>query len=335
MNTELNSRKAPKAQERLFIREKAAGFVEKKMQNLTEISNQTTTAELFCSLTPTEQKTKIIISAINIPLCITAFLGNLLIIAVLPKVSSLHPPSKLLLGCLASTDLCVGLISQPLSVFLLLSSELSKHCYYAKVFFKLSSAIFSAVSLMILTAISVDRLLALMLGLRYRHVVTLRRVWILVVTGWLYNSKSVITMLYNHRTAFSIFAIEVILCLIVSNCCYTKIYRALHQNRSQIQHHVHQGQQNQGQNALNMARYRKTVSTALWVQITLIACYLPFATMVAATFFCGPLPNLAWHPPLTLIMLNSTLNPFLYCWKIREMKKAVKDTIIKLFCFCY
>ena len=306
-----------------------------RMQNLTEISNQTTTAELFCSLTPTEPKTKIITSAINIPLCITAFLGNLLIIAVLPKVSSLHPPSKLLLGCLACTDLCVGLLLQPLYVFLLLSSQVSKHCYYARVSFQSSSAIFSAVSLMTLTAISVDRLLALMLGLRYRQVVTLRRVWILVVAGWLYNSKFAITVLYNHRTAYSIFAIEVVLCLIASNCCYTKIYRVLHQNRSQVQHHVQQGQQNQGQNALNIARYRKTVSTALWVQITLVACYLPFATMAVVTFFYGPLPKLAWYPPLTLIMLNSTLNPFLYCWKIREMKKAVKDTIIKLFCFCY
>ena len=305
-----------------------------RMQNLTEISNQTTTAELFCSLTPTEPKTKIITSAINIPLCITAFLGNLLIIAVLPKVSSLHPPSKLLLGCLACTDLCVGLISQPLYVFLLLSSQLSKHCYDAKVFFDLSSAVFCEVSLMTLTAISVDRLLALVLGLRYRQVVTLRRVWILVVAGWLYNIKSATMVFYNQHTAFSIFAVEVILCLIASNCCYTKIYRVLHQNRSQVQHHVHQGQQNQGQNALNMARYRKTLATALWVQITLVACYLPLATMVAVAIFYGPLPNLAWHSSLTLMMLNSTLNPFLYCWKIREMKKVVKDTIIKSFCFC-
>ena len=300
------------------------------MQNLTEISNQTTTAELFCSSTPTEPKTKIITSAINIPLCITAFLGNLLIIAVLPKVSSLHPPSKLLLSCLACTDLCVGLVSQPLCVILLLSSQLSKLCFYVKVLFYLSSAIFCAGSLM-----SVDRLLALMLGLQYRQVVTLRRVWVLVVTGWLYSNKSAIMVLYNLRISYSIFAIEVILCIIASNCCYTKIYRALGQNRAQVQHHVLQAQQNQGQNALNMARYKKTVSTALWVQIILVACYLPFATVVAVAFFYGPLPSLAWHPPLTLTMLNSTLNPKLYCWKIRKMKKAVKDTIKQLFCFCY
>ena len=93
------------------------------MQNLAEIRNQPATEKFYCLSTLTEPKPKIITLAINIPLCITAFLGNFLIIAVLPKVSSLHPPSKLLLGCLASTDLCVGLVAQPLYIILLLSSE--------------------------------------------------------------------------------------------------------------------------------------------------------------------------------------------------------------------
>jgi len=304
------------------------------MQNLTEIRNQPATEQFHCSSTLTEPKPKITTSAINTPLCITAFLGKVLIIAVLPKVSSLYPPLKLFLGCLASTDLCVGLLAQPLYIILLLSSEYSKHCYYSGLLFNSTSAIFCSVSLMTLTAISVDRLLALTLGLQYRQVVTLRRVWVIVVTVWLYNTKNAVISIYNLRIAYSIFAIEVNLCIIVSTYCYTKIYRVLRQNQAHLQHNVHQGQQKGGQNALNIARYRKTVSTALWVQITLVACCLPFAAVAAVMSFYGPLPNLAWHPRLTLIMLNSTLNPFLYCWKIRKMKQAVKDTITQVCCFC-
>ena len=75
-----------------------------KMSNLPDIINQTTTEEFYYSSTLTERKLKITVSAINILLPITAFLGNALIIAVLPKASFLHSPSKLLLGCLASTD---------------------------------------------------------------------------------------------------------------------------------------------------------------------------------------------------------------------------------------
>ena len=33
----------------------------------------------------------------------------------------------------------------------------------------------------------------------------------------------------------------------------------------------------------------------------------------------------------SLTMLNSSLNPFLYCWKMREVIQAVKDTIKGFF----
>ena len=54
------------------------------------------------------------LSVLNIFLSMTAFLGNLLILVALHKMTSLHPPSKLLLRCLAITDLLVGLIAQPI-----------------------------------------------------------------------------------------------------------------------------------------------------------------------------------------------------------------------------
>ena len=55
-------------------------------------------------------------SAVNILLSITATLGNSLILVALHKESSLHPPSKLLYRCLATTDLLVGLVTQPIYV---------------------------------------------------------------------------------------------------------------------------------------------------------------------------------------------------------------------------
>ena len=42
---------------------------------------------------------------------------------------TLHPPSKLLLGCLANTDLSVGLVTRPLRISLHMSPGHSKHCY--------------------------------------------------------------------------------------------------------------------------------------------------------------------------------------------------------------
>ena len=59
---------------------------------------------------------------------ITSFPGNLLIIVALQKVTSIHPPSKLLFSCLALTDLCVGIILQPLNIAYMLSPHYYSLC---------------------------------------------------------------------------------------------------------------------------------------------------------------------------------------------------------------
>ena len=72
--------------------------------------------ELLCSpslVGGLQQQSSICFLAVNILLFITAFSGNSLILVALHKESSLHPPSKLLYRCLATTDLLFGLITQP------------------------------------------------------------------------------------------------------------------------------------------------------------------------------------------------------------------------------
>lgn len=59
----------------------------------------------------------------NAILAITSTLGNTAILAALSKESSLHPPSKILLRSLALTDLCVGILLEPLFVMFLITLE--------------------------------------------------------------------------------------------------------------------------------------------------------------------------------------------------------------------
>ena len=102
-------------------------------------------------------------SAFNIFLSITAVLGNILILIALRKVSSLHPPSKLLFKSLATTDLCVGLITEPVTVvsWMSVSQAQWKLCRYAAVSSVITGYILSSLSVLTASAISVDRLLAL------------------------------------------------------------------------------------------------------------------------------------------------------------------------------
>ena len=299
--------------------------------NLTDDGNDTTTQELF-RRQALYGRHRMIFMAFNILLSITAFLGNVLIIVAFQKASvCLHPPSKLLFSCLASTDLCVGLVTQPLYVFYLFSSGTKQ----SSILIDVASTMFCGVSLLTMTAISVDRLLALVLGLRYRQVVTLRRVWILVVSCWLFSAVLVVSSFYNRRIKQLIVSILTLVCIITSSFCYIKIYLALRQHHAQIQDHVHHGQPNGGGLPLNIARYRKTVSSALWVQITLVACYLPFG-IVTGIIYRNESYTLsiliARDATVTLLYLNSSLNPFLYCWKLREVKQAVQNTITQLTC---
>ena len=277
----------------------------------------------------------IFILTFNIPLSISAVLGNVLIIVALQKVTSIHPPSKLLLACLASTDLCVGLITQPLYIAYRMSSEYSKHCHYLRILFNTIGSSFCGVSLLTLTAISVDRLLALSLRLRYRCVVTMKKVWLLVASFWFSSTANVLTVIYSFRIAVTFVCIVLLTCIVTSTLCYTKIYLTLRHHQIHVQGHVQPGQSNREGVTLNIARYKKTVSTALLVQVALLACYLPYAISVGAFVNTGSQTlslNFSWAVTVTLLLFNSTLNPLLYCWKMREVRKAVMDTIKQLCC---
>ena len=263
----------------------------------------------------------------------TAFLGNVMIIIAFQKVRSFHPPSRLLLSCLAITDLCVGLIAQPLYASFWLSQEHSKHCYYSAGLSNVIAVTFCGVSLLTLTAISVDRLLALLLVLRYRQVVTLRGVKLLVVTFWLASIAFAMILVCYHDIAIRVMYIIMLLCIVTSTFCYIGIYVSISHHRAQIQEEARQ-QPIGGRPLMNMARYRKTVSIALWVQMTLLACYIPYGiiSVVALTVLRTPTFDLAWDSTLTLLFLNSTLNPFLYYWKIRHLRQAAKGTLRSLCC---
>ena len=88
-------------------------------QNVSGDGQQKVVGDLTCSpdvVTPALYRQLTFLSVLNSLLSVTAFLGNVLILIALHKESSLHPPSKLLLRSLATTDLCVCLVSQPFTV---------------------------------------------------------------------------------------------------------------------------------------------------------------------------------------------------------------------------
>ena len=161
----------------------------------------------------------IAIAALNFLFSITASLGNILILIALRKVTSIHPPTKLLFQCLAITDLGVGLISQPLMATLMFMAD-NIGIKIFKICLKLLSSLsipFCGVSVFASTALSVDRLLALLLGLGYRHVVTLKRVR--AVLACVCVTALLIVLLWNFRVKTDTIIITIFLTL--SRCPLT------------------------------------------------------------------------------------------------------------------
>ena len=309
------------------------------MANSTEYENSTSATDV--TLWNAYSTSMAILAGINIFLAITASLGNTLILIALHKVTSIYPPTKLLFRCLAVTDLLVGLISQPLYVTILFPRfttwNVNVAITRADLFF---FTLFPAVSLLTSAAISVDRLLALLLGLRYRYTVTLRRVWVVILCFWLISalqatgSTCLVECPKLDKIANMLFGLILTFSLLVSVFSYAKIFKTLRYRQVQVHPNTQQGLPNGRGNQLNIARYKKTVYSIAWVQLALLICYLPYMLIrwLRVKLSYSTEISILWESFVTLLYLNSSLNPALYCWRIRDVRQEVKNMIRKIFC---
>ena len=296
--------------------------------------------EQYCSaeLTRKLRNELVFLSVANTIFSITAFLGNTLIIVSLHRETTLNKPSKLLLRGLATTDLCVGIIAEPVNVanWISLANGRLDICFYTEGASFVIGYILCSVSLVTLTAISVDRLLALLLGLRYQQIVTVKKTYASLVFIWVFYIACTVSYFGNPVIPTWVIIVSLCLCLITTIFSYTKIILTLRQSQILVHsHNVSVAGRQPRPIPLNITRYRKAVYSALWVQVTLVVCYLPTGIVIALIHQNGPISvslYLARQFTVTLAYLNSSLNPLLYFWKIREVRQAVKETIRQLFC---
>ena len=174
-----------------------------------------------------------------------------------------------------------------------------------------------------ITTIIVHRLLALLLKLRYRQVVIVRKVYAVAIASWVCNGISIATLwcfgLDNWKV---LFGTNIAVCLITSTYSYTRTFFRLRQQHSPVQNNLREPENQTARS--DITRYRKTVSSALWLQLALLFCYLPYFLLAPFAFReVENNPSSAFTIPLTtaalLMYFNSTLNPVLYCWRIKEV----------------
>ena len=271
----------------------------------------------------------------NTYLCYTAIILNSVTIHALRKTSSLPKPLKTLLLSLAVSDLGVGLIVQPMyiavSVMELERNTQNNPIYNNMLFvFLMTLNVFFPASFFGVMALSADRFLAIYLHLRYQELVTHKRVIAVVISIWVLSAlASLIGLCTPVNISFAIFATIAVFCLLATTLIHYKIYVAVRRHANQISQALQVQQVAQNGEMENAARMRKFAVGALFVYIAFLVCYLPRICTSIATAIDGTSTTTESSRlySLTLAFLNSSLNPLIYCWKMRQIRHAVMDIL--------
>ncbi|EDO38296.1 predicted protein [Nematostella vectensis] len=285
----------------------------------------------------------IIIAVLNGITILPAILLNALVLFSIWRTPTLHTPAMVLLCNLALSDFAVGIIAQPItvtSVVLELSPSVkpASFCSIA-VFYGITSSLFAGVSLLSITAVAVDRFLALHLHLRYRMVVTRRSIIIYGGISWIVSSCiAPLWILLGMDRYSAIISGLVALCMVLIVLSYIHIFKVLQKHQSQItalQRSVNKTNSKNGPSGqTNMRRYKKSVISSLYIYFAFILCYLPL--FLSLTYYAVTNENY-FSPRLVrmstvIVLTNSATNPAIYCWKIPELRNAVRDTLVWLGC---
>ena len=274
---------------------------------------------------PENRRTIIIINcALNAPLMLTSILGNALVLATVMKTRGLQSPSMTFLYSLAVSDLLVGLVVQPLYI----ANTITFNIPFLKLLTGMMAFYVCGVSLDTVTAISMERLIALLYHLRYSSLVTLARVRYTVVMIWFTKFFSSGLYFWKKRECHFVVAVTTVMCLIISTFSYVKIYRIVRRHRSQIhaqQLAVHNSS-NAG-NVLHMARLRRSALNMFVFYIVLIICYFPMyiLSILHGTSYLNW--RTEWDFAHTAVFMNSSINPILYCWRLPELRTAIVKTL--------
>ena len=274
--------------------------------------------------------TNIVTCILNSFFSLLTCIGNFIVVFVIGKTRDLHSPSFILLGCLAVSDLLVGLICQPLFVahkIAELKENLAVFCTL-KVLQSLSAWITAGVSFLILAAVSIDRLLALTLHLRYYTVVTVPRVFQTTSALWIFATVTFLPRFWMASKWYFIPIASILLIGFVIMISIWKIFRIVRKHQQQINDQTI-AVSHLPADTVKILKCRKSAVTVLYIYGLLLIFYLPFVVPLLMEKFIGYTRTIriVYEYAATAVFINSCLNPVVYCWRIREIRRAVKNFI--------
>ena len=295
-------------------------------------NNTSPTRCFFIELTPRPSKYLDSLYLVCLVLHAVSFLpaafGNGVVTLTTLKTPSLHKPSFVLLSCAALADSLTGFLAQPVAMasfaaklqrqfFTACWLDLVKECL---------GWLFGGISVSILAFLSVERYLALRLGLRYQTVITVKRVLLIVIFFWfaLLTLGTFRFFVLSNKTYVAIHLPFMFLSLVILTSTYFKIHLFIKRHRLKLS-----PAENQKPNSFDVAKYKKITLAVFYIVCFFWLFFAPFVCVLLALLLSGFTERVegAYYVTTTLILANAAVNPLLYCWKLRALRQAVLKNI--------
>ena len=260
---------------------------------------------------------------------------NIVTIHAIRNTSPLSKNLKTLLLSLAVSDLGVGLLSQPtFATYIIMESKQSNGSSKAfnaiRIAFLTPTNLFGFATLFLIIVLCAERFADIHFYFRYQELVTHKRVVAVVVLIWAFSALiSLMRLWFPKKIMYVVFGIIHSACIIAATFFSARIYFSVQRHLQELRVLQMQQARKNGQMA-NIKRLRKFAIMAVYVCLVLVLCYLPnicalFVTAFGSTGSKRVITYLQLYT-VTLELLNSTLNPLIYSWKM----KHVRHTIIGL-----
>ena len=274
----------------------------------------------------------LITAIINIITAPFAVVTNVLVVIAIFSCSRLRTPSNLLIGCLTVSDILVGLTVQPGYItYRLMENQLrSVPCFVITVYAAAFYVCFG-VSFMTLSAVSYERFVAVRLHTRYNEFFSSRRVVNYMLGIWLLNILlDALQWAKINQVARGAHLVLWLICLIVSVATQIGVLFVVQRSGRQVQVHLHGA--NTLQRQIREAKLARSISIIVGFYLILnfpvlfVTFYHQIMKLDLQTY-----NHYSWSE--TLAFLNSFSNPFICCWKNRQIRQKVRALLKKVFCW--
>lgn len=270
----------------------------------------------------------IIINSITCPLSV---LLNVLVIMAVKRRPTLQSYANILLACLAATDVVTGLLVQPsfiLHMFLKLLEVDDEDVGHVVINFHDSALRFLLVcSSLHLMLVTFERIIAIKYTLHYFVIMTKKKLKIAVTVSWLLPIFSELIKNITGDNVFSnvLVALTLVSCVLFISISYLLLYQETRRHQKKMK-----TEQLPREEVERFAKEKKALKTSVFVVGAVVLSLFPSIVLLSLVFHFSIDVVIKSNLYVILLpfvrtsgMLNSFLNPLIYCFRQKEIRKFV------------